>query len=127
MIDELRVARQISGLSEARLYRMTTETPARVLRLPHGEGTIQAGGVADLLLFRDRGLTPARTLLSQVPEAVLVGGELQMVSEDLATAWRASPSRFHPVTIRGRGTMYLRSEIPPIRHGFSLAGRLVTA
>jgi len=130
MIDELRVARQICGMSEARLYRMTTDAAARVLRLSHGEGAIQAGGVADLLLFRDRGLTPAQTLLSQVPEAALVGGVPQMVSADLATAWRTSLrqlSRFHRVTIRGRGTMYLRLKTPPIREGLSLAGRLVAA
>jgi hypothetical protein len=109
---------------------MTTETPARVLRLPHGEGTIQAGGVADLLLFRDRGLTPAQTLLAQAPEAVVVGGVPQMVSADLATAWRTSfrqVSQFHPVTIRGRGTLYLHLKTPPIREGLTLAGRLVAA
>jgi cytosine/adenosine deaminase-related metal-dependent hydrolase len=130
MIDDLRVARQISGLSEARLYCMTTDAAARVLRLSRGEGTIQAGGVADLLLFRDRGLTPAQTLLGQTPEAVLVGGVPQMVSEGLATAWRASLrelSQFHRVMIRGRGPMYLRLKTPPIREGLSLAGRLVTA
>jgi cytosine/adenosine deaminase-related metal-dependent hydrolase len=130
MIDELRVAWQISGLSEARLYRMTTDAAARVLRLSRGEGTIQAGGVADLLLFRDRGLTPAQTLLSQEPEAVLVGGVPQMVSADLATTWRASLRQllqFHRVTIRGRGTLHLRLKTPPLREGLTLAGRLVAA
>jgi cytosine/adenosine deaminase-related metal-dependent hydrolase len=130
MIDELRVARRVSGLSESRLYEMVTVGAARVLRLAHGEGTIQRGGVADLLLFRDRGLTPAQTLLAQVPEAVLVGGKPQMVSADLAALWRASLpqiARFHPLTICGRGSMYVHAEPPPMAAGLSLAGRQVMA
>jgi len=130
MIDELRVARRVSGLSESRLCQMVTVSAARVLRLTHGEGTIQRGGVADLLLFRDRGLTPARTLLTQSPEAVLVGGKPQMVSADLAALWRTSMpqiARFHPLTICGRGAMYVHAVPPPIVAGLSLAGRQVIA
>jgi cytosine/adenosine deaminase-related metal-dependent hydrolase len=125
MIDELRVARRVSGLSEKRLYRMVTDIAAQVLRLSHGEGTIQPGGVADLLLFRDRGLTPAKTLLEQTPEAVLIGGVPQLASPDLATAWKVSLP--HVLTIGGRGSMRVRSRIPPIPAGLLLAGRQVTA
>jgi len=128
MIDELRVARRVSGLSESRLYEMVTAGAARVLRLAQGEGTIQRGGVADLALFRDRGLTPAQTLLTQMPEAVLVGGKPQMLSADLAALWRASLpqiARFHPLTVSGRGSMYVHAEPPPMAAGLSLAGRQV--
>ena len=128
MLDELRVARCVSGLRESRLYEMVTDSAARVLRLAHGEGTIQRGGVADLLLFRDRGLTPAQTLLAQIPEAVLVGGRPRMLSADLAAAWRPllpHVARFRPLNIAGRGPVYVRSEVPPLRAGFALAGRQV--
>jgi len=128
MFDELHVARKVSGLSDARLYRMVTAVPARVLRLEHGEGAIQRGGVADFLLFRDRGLTPARTLLSDMPEAVFVGGRPQMLSADLLAAWSSALpqlARFHPLTITGRGARYVHSEIPPLPAGFSVGGRQV--
>lgn len=124
MIDELRVARRVSGLSEDRLYRMVTEVAAQVLRLSRGEGAIRPGGVADLILFRDRGLTPAQTLLGQMPEAVVVRGVTRLASPELASRWRASLPRV--LTISGRGSMLLRSEIPPMPAGLSLAGRQVT-
>ena len=124
MIDELRIARRVSGLSEQRLYRMVTEVAAQVLRLQHGEGTIQAGGVADLLLFRDRGLTPARTLLGQMPEAVLVAGTLQLATSELTSRWEQSLPQV--LTISGRGSVHLRSKTPPMPVGLSLAGRQVT-
>ncbi|MGA2185363.1 MAG: amidohydrolase family protein [Bryobacteraceae bacterium] len=124
MIDELRIARRVSGLSEQRLYRMVTEVAANVLRLSHGEGTIQPGGVADLLLFRDRGLTPARTLLGQMPEAVLVAGTLQLATSELTSRWEQSLPQV--LTISGRGSVHLRSKTPPMPVGLSLAGRQVT-
>ncbi|MGA3023387.1 MAG: amidohydrolase family protein [Bryobacteraceae bacterium] len=129
MIDELRVARRVSGLSEDRLYRMVTEIAAQVLRLRHGEGTIQPGAVADLLLYRDRGLTPAQTLLGQMPEAVVVKGVPQLVSAELASLWgRSLPqiSGFSALTLSGRGSLRLRSRIPPMPAGLSLAGKQVT-
>lgn len=124
MIDELRIARRVSGLSEQKLYGMVTEVAARVLRLSHGEGTIQPGGVADLLLFRDRGLTPARTLLGQMPEAVLVGGAPQLVSPELASLWGMSLPQV--LGISGRGSVHVRTKTPHIPAGLSLAGRQVT-
>lgn len=125
MIDELRIARRVSRLSERTLYRMVTDGAAQVLRLSHGEGTIQTGGVADLLLFHDLGLTPARTLLRQTPQGVLVGGTPHMLSSELASAWGAP--RKHVFTIAGRGAMCLRSKLPPMPAGLSLAGREVSA
>ena len=127
MLDELRVARRISGLGEQRLYRMVTDVAANVLRLQRGEGTIQTGGVADLLLYRDRGLTPAGTLFSQTPEAVIVGGIPQLMTSSVAQMWRTPISAFSPLTIAGRGSVYVRSTIPNMPAGMSLAGRQVTA
>jgi cytosine/adenosine deaminase-related metal-dependent hydrolase len=93
MIDELRVAKATSGLSAARLYRMVTDIPAQILRLRRGQGTIRQGGVADLVFYRDHGLTPAQTILEQRPEAVAVGGVLQIVSSKFAHAWVRSLTR----------------------------------
>ncbi len=125
MIDELRVARRVSRLRADQLYRMVTEVAARVLRLSRGEGTIRPDGVADLLLFRDRGLTPARTLLSQMPEAVAVRGAWQAVSPDLASRWGLPLP--HVLRLSGRESiLLLRSTIPPMPEGLALAGRQVS-
>jgi cytosine/adenosine deaminase-related metal-dependent hydrolase len=121
MIDELRVGREISGLSEERLYSMVTTTAAKVLRLAGGEGTIREGGVADLLVFRDEGLAPAATLFRQRPEAVFIGGKLQLASENVA------PGRFHALSIEGRGSWRGRCRVPSMPPGLRLAGRQVAA
>jgi cytosine/adenosine deaminase-related metal-dependent hydrolase len=80
LLDELRVARAVSGLSGAVLYRMVTEDAARILRLRRGEGTLVAGGVADLIALPDAGRTPAETLLrTRCPTLVIVGGKLKFL------------------------------------------------
>lgn len=129
MLDEIRFAQRISGLSDLKLYGMVADGAARVLRLIHGEGTIQRGGVADLLLFRDRGLSPGQTLLSQTPEAVFIGGTLQLVSADLAARWRNSLlaiARFYTLKVEGRGEMFIRTRVPPLPPGLRMAGKQVT-
>ncbi|MBI3696650.1 MAG: amidohydrolase family protein, partial [Acidobacteria bacterium] len=46
LLDELRLARRVSGLPKTALYQMVLEEPARILRL---------GSRRDLIAFRDRG------------------------------------------------------------------------
>lgn len=116
MLDELHVAREVSGLSEERLYSMVTTTAAEVLRLSNGEGSIREGGVADLLVFRDEGRMPAATLFRQRPDAVFLGGRLQLGAESL-----------HALTIEGRGSIRVRCRVPPMPQGMRLAGREVFA
>ncbi len=78
LLDELRVARGVSKLPAAALYRMVTEDAARILRLRRGEGTLVEGGVADLIALPDAGRTPAQALLRATrPMLVMVGGKLK--------------------------------------------------
>ena len=125
MSDELRVALRVSGLSPERLYGMVTDEPAKALRLRRGEGSIRIGGVADLAIFRLRAHTPAQTLLRQRPEAVMVGGRLEMVAAEFAPAWRtARISRLSSLRTADR-TIFLRVPPPVHRQSICLAGRRV--
>ncbi len=101
LLDSLRAARRLWNLSAARLYRMVTCNAARVLRLPDGRGEVREGGVADLIVVRDRGKTPAATLLDlREIEMSIVGGRIRLVSE----RWKqlARP-RFEWLSIEPRG------------------------
>jgi cytosine/adenosine deaminase-related metal-dependent hydrolase len=126
MLDELRVARQSSGLGEAQLYGMVTNSAAAVLRLTKGEGALRAGGVADFLVFRDEGNAPARTLFRQLPQAVFIGGRLQLASEEFAQSFRGA-EEFCRITVEGRGSVRVRALVPPMQRGLRLAGRQVFA
>ncbi len=85
LLSEVRSARRLSRVSKNELYRMVTDRAAQILRLDRGEGRVAAGGVADLLVVRDRGRTPADTLVDAAsPEMVLVGGKIKLVSRGLA-------------------------------------------
>lgn len=89
LLDEIRIARQLSVPPEL-LYRMVTTGAADVLRLGEGAGTIQEGGLADLIAIRDPGTAPASALCGLVLgdiELVLIGGEPRMISPDLAARW----------------------------------------
>jgi cytosine/adenosine deaminase-related metal-dependent hydrolase len=102
LIDELRAARR--QVDPVRLYRMVTHAAARILRLDSGEGCIRNGGAADLLIVRDRGQTPAEALADLQPEAVIVNGRLNLVSESLANRFPAKEvGHFESLAVEGRG------------------------
>lgn len=80
LLDELHFAEKLA--SPERLYAMVTSAAARILKLPAGFGEICDGGPADLLAIRDEGLTPAESLLRAVPQLVMVGGRIELISGD---------------------------------------------
>jgi cytosine/adenosine deaminase-related metal-dependent hydrolase len=83
LLDELRVARR--SVDCGTLYRMVTDTPRRLLRLPDGYGALDTGSPADLAVFDDQGLDPAETLLGAgPPEMVMLGGKVRLVSANFA-------------------------------------------
>ncbi len=128
MLDELRIAREISGLDEERLYGMVTTAAAGVLRLANGEGSLCQNGVADFLLYEDTGLTPAEALFQQLPAAVFIRGRAQLVTEEFAAAWEgAFPqiARFQRLAVDGRGAVRVRCRVPSMPAGLRLAGRQV--
>jgi cytosine/adenosine deaminase-related metal-dependent hydrolase len=97
LLDELRVAR--GYLPAPRLYRMVTEEPARILRLPRGFGAIVPGGPADLIAISGDGREPAAALLrAKRPDWVFVAGKLKLSSRPNA--------RLHRLSLEGRGEVY---------------------
>jgi cytosine/adenosine deaminase-related metal-dependent hydrolase len=85
LLDELQAGRQMLDLPADLLYRMVTTRAARLLRLSAGQGSIRSGGVADLFIVRDRGLSPSEALASLVRSdiaAVMHRGKIVAASED---------------------------------------------
>ncbi len=82
ILDALRAARDVWKLSAARLYRMVTIEAAAILRFNDGRGEIRDGGSADLIVVRDRGKSPAATLLDLCEiEMSIIAGRIRLASE----------------------------------------------
>jgi cytosine/adenosine deaminase-related metal-dependent hydrolase len=116
LLDEFRLAQRVSGLSSIRLYGMVTEDAARILRLENGEGTVTEGGVADLLVVKNNGRSPAETLSrlrTGAMELVILGGRIKLVSPRLApqlpiTVWK----RLRPIIVEDRKRVFLDADLP---------------
>jgi cytosine/adenosine deaminase-related metal-dependent hydrolase len=86
LLDEIQFARQL-GASPIELYALVTSSAAQVLGLREGEGSIREGGVADLLVVRDSGDSPAERLgsLSCLEiDLMLRGGRVLLASGSVA-------------------------------------------
>lgn len=87
LLDELRYARFTSQASAELLYEMVTTRAAQALRLSPRVGVIMDGSPADLVILRDNGRSPAKTLVSssyQDVECVIKDGEIQLLSLEFA-------------------------------------------
>jgi hypothetical protein len=134
LIDELGVAQRTHQLSTETLFEMVTVQCAHVLRLADGEGTIQDGGVADLIVVEDRGQTPAQAVQQMRPEMVLVRGTLRLVSPRLLALASTFPGgTWHSIDVEGRGKWFTNVDVPSL-HGetvqalgptYRLAGRRI--
>src|SRR3984885_5379614 len=86
LLDEIRFARTEIGLHANSIYGMVTNQPADILRLRRGEGRLRPGSAADILVVRDRGLSPAETLtqltVDQI-ELVIAAGRVQLAGPAL--------------------------------------------
>ncbi len=86
LLDEIRFAIEACHIAPHAAYRMVTTTPAAVLRLSNGEGTIQEHGIADLIALKDTGQQPADRLPSLTlhdVELVMIGGRIQLASNTI--------------------------------------------
>jgi ubiquinone/menaquinone biosynthesis C-methylase UbiE/cytosine/adenosine deaminase-related metal-dependent hydrolase len=114
LLDEIDFAHHHIQIDAVTLYRMVTTQAARSLRLQRGEGTLSPGAVADVLVVRDIGLTPAEVLVQtkmEQLELVILGGQVQLASEDLM---RRLPSplvdQLEPLEVEGH-TRWLRAPV----------------
>ena len=86
LLDEVHCVSQLLPWSAEVIYEYVTRQPAKLLHLRNGEGRLRIGGLADLLVVRDTGLTPAQRLLTlshRDVELVLMGGRVQLASEEV--------------------------------------------
>jgi cytosine/adenosine deaminase-related metal-dependent hydrolase len=105
LLDELRFAIRYGGIGAEEAYRMVTEAPAKMLRLPHGAGTIAEGTPADLIGVCDTGEDAAgrlKLLSMEDVELVMIGGRVQLCSEEI---WVRLPLRLReglaPISVGG--------------------------
>jgi cytosine/adenosine deaminase-related metal-dependent hydrolase len=98
LLDELAVAREHCGVTEADLTTMVTSAAAMLLGLPD-RGALRAGALADcVILPRDLPLSAASRADLR---CVMLGGVMRYGDEDLAQVLMA-PERRVPVTVDGR-------------------------
>ena len=86
LLDEIRAAHR-EGIDARQIYSMVTETAANILRLRNGEGRLQPGSIADLLVVKRKNLTPAETLVEtrlETIEMVMISGKPHLVSAKTA-------------------------------------------
>ncbi len=114
LLDEIRAAQRV-GLDAADLYRLVTEQAAGVLRLDTRAGTLAVGGAADILVVRDRGRSPAVTLLGAVPEMVLLAGKIKLASPGLAAQLPATRlRRLRRLAVEGRPEVLVDADVPQL-------------
>jgi cytosine/adenosine deaminase-related metal-dependent hydrolase len=112
LIDEIRTAVVDCGVSPSSVYRMVTSDAAAMLRLGRGEGSLRAGGVADIVAVRDEGQSPAEALLNLNPEFVMVGGRFRMLSENTAAGpLGAFADAFYPIRIASRDRCLIDADV----------------
>lgn len=132
-LDELAIARRHTDICG--LYEMATEKAARILHLNSGEGSIRDGGLADLVIVRDEGQTPAEALLLLRPELVMVNGQIKLLSFKMAARLNLrNMTRFEAIEVEGRGRSLVdfpvaaakEQAIKYLGNDLQLAGKKVT-
>jgi cytosine/adenosine deaminase-related metal-dependent hydrolase/SAM-dependent methyltransferase len=86
LLDEVRCALLKLHMPAVEVYEYVTQRAADLVGLKTGEGLLKVGGVADVIVVRDRGMTPAETLATLTYrdiDLVLVGGRVQLASQQV--------------------------------------------
>jgi cytosine/adenosine deaminase-related metal-dependent hydrolase/ubiquinone/menaquinone biosynthesis C-methylase UbiE len=117
LLDEIFYLRTHHDLAPESLYDLVTRNAARILHLPQSQGQILPGVENDLLVTRDRHLSPAETLatltLADI-ELVLLADRVQLASPELYA--RLAPSHrtgLHLLQIEGL-RRYVRAPLPEL-------------
>jgi hypothetical protein len=96
---------RLLDISPSVVYHMVTTAPAAILRPGDAQGSIQESGLADLIAVRDTGQHAAArlaTLSMYDVELVMIGGIVQLVSEDILGRLPLSAKRgLEPLSIDG--------------------------
>lgn len=87
LLDHIRFLHQAMRVPPALLYLMVTTRAARLLRLGGGQGRLEPGSLASMIVVRDRRTTPANALVELSwtdVELVVQAGRIVLVSPTLA-------------------------------------------
>jgi cytosine/adenosine deaminase-related metal-dependent hydrolase len=87
LLDEVRFVCDELRVPSPFIYDLVTVKAAQLLRLKRGEGTLETGAKADLIVVKDRQLTPAETLVQMSwhdIELVMEGGRIVLLSAALS-------------------------------------------
>ena len=108
LLDELAVARRF--LPAARLYRMVTSVPARILRLS------QRALAGDWIAVRTRAQTPEDALLAGPVALVVVAGRVRLISPELAEQFPARERRrFQLLHVEHRPPVLVDADVVGLR------------
>jgi cytosine/adenosine deaminase-related metal-dependent hydrolase/SAM-dependent methyltransferase len=114
LLDEIRFAGQLEGLTAEDLFRMVTIGAADVLRLREGQGSLRIGAPADFVALRDGQRPPAETLARSSwrdVELVVVGGEVELASAAMLERLPATATAgLEPLLVEG-GLRWLRAPV----------------
>jgi hypothetical protein len=114
LLDEIRFAVRFCGIPPSDAYRMVTASPASILRLGAGEGSITESGFADLVAIRDTGQHPADrfdSLSMNDVELVMIGGQVRLAAEAMLELLPdAEKQGLEPLLIDG-GIRWLRAPV----------------
>jgi cytosine/adenosine deaminase-related metal-dependent hydrolase len=113
LLDEISAAHR-EGLDPRQIYSMVTESAADILRLRNGEGKLQPGSNADLLVVKQQNVCPAETLINtrlDKIEMVMVSGHPHMVSAKMALSFRSDLlEKFEDIEVEGT-SCYVRAPV----------------
>ena len=119
LLDEVRFAVRVLGISTSTAFQMVTRTPASLLRLKDGEGSIRESGLADLVAVRDTGQDPAdrmQTLSMTDIELVMMRGVVMLASESVMNRLPFSAKQgLEPLSIDGT-IRWLRAPVSALMH-----------
>jgi cytosine/adenosine deaminase-related metal-dependent hydrolase len=114
LLDEVRFAIRYCGLTPQAAWTMVTTAPATILRLHRGEGALQPGDLADVIVVRDKGKQPAdvlSTLCMNDVELVIIGGRVQLASPMMFSKLpRTTRYKFEPLCADG-SVRWLRAPV----------------
>jgi cytosine/adenosine deaminase-related metal-dependent hydrolase len=88
LLDHIRFLHQVMRVPPALLYLLVTTRAARLLRLREGQGRLEPGSLASMIVVRDRHATPANTLVEldwTDVELVIQAGRIVLASPALAS------------------------------------------
>jgi cytosine/adenosine deaminase-related metal-dependent hydrolase len=114
LLDEVRFAIRICGISPLKAFEMATTVPAIILRLDNSAGTITKSGLADLIAIRDTSATAIdrfENLSAEDIELVMIGGRVQLASDAVLERLPHSMREgLEPLSVGG-ATRWLRAPI----------------